>query len=164
MKSLRILMAAVFTIMSMLSMAQTSTTPKVTDEELKKYAETQDSVKVMQETLTKIITENVQKNTVMPVARYNELFKIASDQAKLNAANATAEEIAFLKEIADLRQYNIERINTAYQALAKEYVGLKAFNTIKKSLDTDTALKARYEGINQELQSKRQTSANQGGR
>jgi hypothetical protein len=159
-------MAVLFTIVWSLSMAQTSTAPKITDEELKKYAETMDSVKVMQETLTKIISENVQKNTVMPVARYNELFKIAADQAKLKAANATAEEIAFLKEIADLRQYNIERINTAYQALAKDYVGLKAFNAIKKSLDTDTALKARYEGINQELQSKRQTpaSTNQGGR
>jgi hypothetical protein len=143
-------------------MAQT--TPKISDEELRKYAQTQDSIQVMQQTLTQIITENVQKNTVMPVARYNELYKIAGDSSKLTAANATPEERSFLKEIADLRQYNIERINSTYQALAKEYVGLKVFNTIKKSLDTDQTLKSRYEGITQELQSSKQPAENKGGR
>jgi hypothetical protein len=160
MKPLRIVLPALFSIITLLSFAQT--TPSISDEELKKYAQTMDSVKVMQQTLTQIITENVQKNTVMTVVRYNQLFKIVNDQAQLTAANATAEEIAFLKEIADLRQLNIDRINTTYQALAKEYVGLKAFNAIKKSLETDPSLKARYEGITQELQSSGQSPVNKG--
>lgn len=130
-----------------------STQPAISDDDLKKYALTLDSVKVMQETLVKIITENVQKNTVMPVSRYNELYKIATDSAKLTAANATAEEKAFLKEITDLRQYNFDRINKAYQALAKDYVGLKAFNAIKKGLDADPKLKSRFDAISQQLQS-----------
>jgi Skp family chaperone for outer membrane proteins len=163
MKSLKILLAVVFILAWCLSKAQT-TAPKITDEDLKKYAKTQDSIKVMQETLTQIIAQNVQQNTVMPVARYNELYKIANDQAKLTAAQATQAETEFLKEIADLRQYNIERINATYQALAKDYVGLKTFNTIKKSLDTDSALKTRYESINQEIQSSRQSTTNKGGR
>jgi hypothetical protein len=33
-------------------------------------------------------------------------------------------------------------------------VGLKAFNAIKKSLGTDQALKAKYETITKELESK----------
>lgn len=139
------------------SKAQSSATT-ITDEDLKKFAITQDSVKSLQETLTQIITENVQQNTVMTVARYNELHKAGSDSTKLQAANATPEEISFLKEIDMLTQYNINRINTVYQALAKDYVGLKAFNAIKKSLQSDENLKARYESISQQVQSSKQTT------
>ena len=135
---------------------------QISDDDLKKYAMTMDSVKGMQETLNKIIAENVQQNTVMSVERYNQLFKIEKDQAQLQAANATPEELAFLKDIAALRDYNVERINTAYQALAKEFVGLKAFNAIRKSVETDEQLKARYESITQELQSSRASAANEG--
>jgi hypothetical protein len=160
MKLSHYLIAALFTIMSAATNAQTAA--GISDDDLRRYALTMDSVKVMQETLTQIITENVQKNTVMPVTRYNQLFKVAENTEQLKAANATPEEIAFLKEVADLRQYNISRINNAYQSLAKDYVGLKAFNSIKKSLETDENLKKRYEGISQEVQSSRQQTGTKG--
>ena len=142
--------------------ANAQTAAGISDDDLRKYAITMDSVKVMQQTLTQIIAENVQKNTVMPVSRYNELFKITDDQAKLQQANATPDEIAFLKEINELRQYNIARINAAYQALAKEYVGLKAFNAIKKSLEADENLKKRYEGISQQVQTSKPSPSTKG--
>ena len=149
MKLSKVCMAVVFAFGSFIATAQTSQT--ISDTDLKKYAETQDSVKGMQQTLMQIVTENVQKNTVMTVERYNELFKIANDQAKLTAANAKPEEIDFIKEIAALRELNVARINATYQALAKEYVGLKTFNAIKKSLETDPKLKSRYESIAQQV-------------
>lgn len=160
MKSLSICMAIAFSMITSFSMAQTSAS--ISDDDLKKYALTMDSVKVMQQTLTQIITDNVQKNTVMTVSRYNQLFKIAGDQAKLMEAKATPEEIAFLEEIADLRQYNIDRINKTYQALAKDYVGLKTFNAIKKSLETDGDLKARYEGVAQGVETSKQPASPKG--
>ena len=89
----------------------------------------------------------------MAISRYNELFKIADDSTKLKAANATLEEIAFLKQIDDLRKVNIERINASYQALAKDYVGLKTFNAIRKSLQSDQALKARYDKVSSDTES-----------
>ena len=153
MKRAGIVIAMLF--IGFVSKAQTAAQPKISDDDLKKYAVALDSVKVMQETLVKIISENVQKNTVMSVSRYNELFKIADDAAKLTAANTTPEEKAFLKEIADLRQYNHDRINKVYQALAKDYVGLKAFNAIRKGLETDINLKARYDAISQQLQTEK---------
>lgn len=156
MKPSHLIWSLIFTVVSFASQAQTAA--GVSDDDLERYALTMDSVKVMQETLQQIIAQNVQQNTVMSVARYNELFKLNGDEAKLTAANATPEEKKFLQEITDLRQYNINRINAAYQALAKEYVGLKAFNAIKKSIETDEKLKARYEAISQEVQSKKQTS------
>lgn len=149
MKPLRFLLPVIL-LAAVVAKAQT-TTPAITDEDLKKYAITMDSVKDMQASLNKIVSEKVQKNTVMSVARYNELFKIMADEAKLAEAKATPEEIAFIKQIEALRQENITRINATYQALAKDYVGLKTFNAIKKSLTSDQALKTKYEAISKEV-------------
>jgi hypothetical protein len=125
-----------------------------TDEDLKKYAMTMDSVKGMQLTLNDIIADMVQKNTAMSVQRYNELYKIADDQAKLAAKQATPEELKFLKEIADKRAEEMARVNATYQGLVKDWVGVKTFNAIKKSLETDQELKAKYDTMSKELESK----------
>lgn len=144
---------------SVLAVCQAQTAPATgkpafSEEDLRKYAITMDSVKGMQKTLQAIITEMVQKNPVMPVQRYNELFKYTDDQAKLAELNATDAERKFLKDVADTHKENTGRINAAYQALVKEYVGLKTFNAIKKSLDSDPAVKAKYETISKEIEAK----------
>lgn len=133
--------------------AQT-TKPAFTDEDLKKYAITMDSVKSMQESLNETITEMVQGTTVMEVPRYNELFKIINDSTKLIATNASPEEIAFVKDVARKRADETAKITSTYQSLAKDYVGLKAFNAIKKSLATDTAVKEKYDALAKELDAK----------
>jgi hypothetical protein len=138
--------------LSAVSVAQT--TPTISDDDLRKYAVTMDSVDGMKATLTAIISEMVQTNKVMSVARYNELFKITKDEAQLAQKQATPEEIAFLKDVEAKREEEVARINLNYQALAKDYVGLKAFNAIRKSLETDEALKAKYESISKEIESK----------
>lgn len=152
MKITKVLMACLLMLAAVVSKAQT--TEKITDEDLKKYAVTMDSVEAMQQTLRKIVSTTVQKNTVMPVARYNELFKIIDDEAKLKTTNATPEEVAFIKEINALREENIKRINATYQALAKDYVGLTTFNAIRKSLKTDQELKARYDNVSKDVETK----------
>ena len=152
MKIVKVLVPCLMLFIAVGSKAQSST--EISDEDLKKYAVTMDSVQAMQESLRKIVAETVQGTEAMSVARYNELFKIADDSAKLKEASATAEEIAFLKQIDDLRAVNIERINATYQALAKDYVGLKAFNAIRKSLQSDQELKARYDKLSTETESK----------
>lgn len=164
-ESMKVLKMTVAILMILFAMAvNAQTTQAIKDEDLRKYAETLDSVDGMQKTLVQIITEQVQGNEVMSVTRYNELYKMAGDEAKLKAANATAEEIAFVKDIAALREYNIERINAAYQALAKEYVGLKEFNAIRKGLENDSELKARLEAMQQETagSTSSESSTNQG--
>ena len=152
MKRSTFLFAAVL-LSAIITRAQT-TTPAFTDEDLKKYAITMDSVNDMKQTLTVTITEMVQKNTVMSVPRYNELFKIIGDEAKLAETKATPEEIAFVKQVAAKRADETAKINATYQALAKDYVGLKAFNAIKKSIATDESVKAKYETIAKELDTK----------
>ena len=152
MKISKVLVPCLLLLIAVGSRAQTSTDIK--DEDLKKYAVTMDSVEAMQESLRELVAERVRANTVMPVTRYNELFKIAADEAKLKEASATAEEVKFLQEIDDLRKVNIERINATYQALAKDYVGLKTFNAIRKSLQSDQQLKARYDNLSKDMESK----------
>ncbi|HEY0740535.1 MAG TPA: hypothetical protein VGD40_03700 [Chryseosolibacter sp.] len=162
MRLLTIFLAMVCIVSANTSNAQTtkaSTTKSsaaqgFTDEDLKKYAITMDSVKGMQLTLNDIITEMVQKNTVMSVQRYNELFKIADDQAKLAEKQATPAEIQFLKDINDKRAEEMKRVNATYQGLVKEYVGVKTFNAIKKSLESDQELKAKYDNMTKELDAK----------
>jgi hypothetical protein len=134
--------------------SSTTSQAAFTDEDLKKYAMTMDSVKGMQLTLNDIIAEMVQKNTVMSVQRYNELFKITGDQAKLAEKQATPEEIKFLKDVGDKRTEEMARINATYQGLVKDWVGVKTFNAIKKSLETDQEVKARYESMTKELDAK----------
>jgi hypothetical protein len=152
MRITKVFVPSLLIFMALGSKAQTSS--EITDEDLKKYAVTMDSVEAMQETLREIVAETVRSNEVMPVSRYNEIFKYTDDEAKLKEVNATPEEIAFLQQIADLRKVNIERINAAYQSLAKDYVGLKAFNAIRKSLNSDQELKARYDNVAKDIESK----------
>src|SRR5690606_26266632 len=147
MKIVRVLIPCLLLFAALGSKAQTAT--EISDEDLQKYAVTMDSVQAMQETLREVVAETVRNNEVMSISRYNELFKL--DSAQLQAANATPEEIAFLKQIDDLRAVNIERINTTYQSLAKDYVGLKTFNAIRKSLKSDQELKARYDDLSSKL-------------
>src|ERR1700754_4815412 len=123
MKLFRLLFAVTLLCVVSLGYAQT-TAPTFNDEDLKKYAITMDSVKGMQETLNASITEMVRKNTVMKVDRYNQLFKIIDDQAKLEEAKATTEEVAFVKEVAAKRASETANISATFQKLAKEYVGL----------------------------------------
>lgn len=149
MKIAKVLIPCFLLMVAVGSKAQTS---EITDEDLKKYAITMDSVQDMQTTLQELVAETVRANTVMPIARYNDLFKFTNDEAKLKENNATPEEIAFLKQIDDLRKVNIERINQTYQALAKDYVGLKTFNSIRKSLQSDQELKARYDNVSKDVE------------
>lgn len=135
------------------SKAQTSS-PDFTDEDLKKYAITMDSVEAMKQNVQDVVAKMVQTTSAMSVPRYNELFKIAKDEAKLAEAKATPEEIAFLKEVEQKRQDEIAKLNATYQSLAKDYVGVKAFNAIRKSIENDQAVKAKYESISKELESK----------
>jgi len=153
MKFLRFLTPVILLTITIVSRAQTAA-PSFTDEDLKKYAIAMDSVKGMQQTLNTTITEMVQKGTVMKVDRYNELFKIIDNEAKLAETKATPEEIAFVKEVATKRTEETTKINATYQMLAKEYVGLKTFNAIKKSLATDQALKEKYDTLSKELETK----------
>jgi hypothetical protein len=123
----------------------------VTQEELTKYATAMDSVNEMTAALKQEITEKVNNSQNVTADRYNELSKIITDDAKLAEVNATPEEIAFVKEIENRKNDEGARINQVFQSLAKEFVGVSTFNKVKKALNTDSDLKARYDALMAEL-------------
>ena len=117
----------------------------ITDEELEKYAVTMDSVNDMKESLLEAITAKVKSNKKLTTARYNELSKIINDEAALTKAKATPQEIAFIKEVATLKEEGTANIQETFQSMAKDFVGASAFNKIKKSLASDPELQKRYQ-------------------
>jgi len=156
MKYLVIAFVSVFAAFTQLygQQAQQKASPQqqqVTDDELKKYAVTMDSINDMKETLSAEIGDILKEEGNMTITRYNELSTFADDTAKLSQVKATPEEIALLKKIAAKKNEGIAEINNTFQALAKDYVGAASYNKIKKALTTDTALKSRYEAMLEEL-------------
>jgi hypothetical protein len=123
----------------------------ISDDELKKYAITRDSIDDMKETLMKELTAMVQTNSKVKVARYNELSKIIGNEAELTKANATPEEIAFVKEVAAKREQGTAKIQEMLQTMAKDYVGTTSYNRIKKALATDPEVQKRYQAHLQKL-------------
>jgi hypothetical protein len=131
--------------------AQKPVSSQVTDEELKKYAVTMDSINDMKASLSEEIGVILKAEGNMTITRYNELSKVAGDTVKLAEVKATPEEIALLKKVAEKRSQGIAAINNTLQALAKDYVGASSFNKIKKALTSDPELKAKYEAMLEEL-------------
>jgi predicted nucleic acid-binding Zn-ribbon protein len=124
---------------------------KVTDDELVRYATAIDSINEMSADVRTKLADMVKENPGITASRYNELSKIAGDEAKLAEAKATPEEIAVLKEVAEKKAEETARINETYQTLAKEYVTAPVFNKVKKALAEEPEVKARYDSLITEL-------------
>lgn len=137
--------AAVFSYFSFASLAQDSMA--VTDEELERYAVMMDSIDEMKAGLMAEITDMVKNNDSISVSRYNDLFKIIDDEARLTEAKATPQEINAVKKIQERKDEGTAEINDTFQKLAKEYVGASSYNKVKKALATDAELKAKYESM-----------------
>lgn len=137
MKYSLILIAAFFVLLSNTLFAQ----EKITDEEIRKYAITMDSINIMKASLIEDISAMVKANEDMTNERYNELSKISNDDAKLAEAKATPEEIAFIKEVAAKKTEGTAEISKTFQTMAKEYIGAAEYNKVKNALKTDADVK-----------------------
>lgn len=125
----------------------------ISDEDLKKYAITMDSIDNMRTNLLETISEMVKNNEEITAARYNELSKIIDNKTKLAEAKATPEEIAGINKVIKKRDDGTVAIQEVFMSLAKDYIGAAAYNNVKKGLASDPALKARYEAIKATLKS-----------
>ncbi len=123
----------------------------ISDEDLQKYAVAMDSIDNMTSTLIETISEMVKSNENVSASRYNELSKIIDDEAKLTEAEATDEEKEFVRAVAAKKDEETAKINEAFQSLARDYIGAKSYNAIKKALASDEEVKTKYEAIKAEL-------------
>jgi hypothetical protein len=126
----------------------------ISDDDLKKYAVLMDSVDDMKSKLADEISTMVANSGKISNSRYNELSRIAGDEAKLAEAKATSEEISFIKKVEARKEEGIARITTTFQKMAQDYVGAAAYNKISKALTSDEALKTRYTTMRDEIDEK----------
>jgi len=125
---------------------------EITEEELRNYAIAMDSIDNMKASLIEKISDMVRNNEVVTGNRYNELSKIINNEEKLAAANASPEEIEAIKEIISKRDEETQKINETFQLLAKDFIGAKSYNKVRRALQADADLKAKYESILAEIQ------------
>lgn len=123
----------------------------VTDEELKKYVMVIDSVNELSASVRIMIAEMVKNESTVSASRYNELSKMNGDSLKLVGANATPEEIAFMRKVAERKEQETQQINATFQKLAKEVATVPVFNKVKKAIASDPAVKARYDSLLAEM-------------
>lgn len=159
-KNILLFVFALFAVTSLHAQSDAATQEQVTDEELEKYAVTMDSINDMKQSLLEEITDMVKSNESITNARYNELSKIADDEAALAEAKATPEEIAFIKEVAAKKEEGTARIQETFQSMAKDYVGATSYNKIKKALESDDEVKKRYETFMDKLDGDNANSVN----
>jgi hypothetical protein len=139
------------TVFSLITIASFSQDATVSEEELTKYATVMDSINEMTIAVQTTLSDMVKGSEVMNGTRYNELSKIAADEAKLAEAKATPEEIAFLTEVAGKKKEETLKINQAFQSLVKENLGGATYNKVKKALAADAELKAKYDSLIEEM-------------
>lgn len=132
----------------------------ISDENLRKYAVTMDSINGMKQTLLSEIGNMVKSNEGMTNARYNEVSKAMKNEAKLAELKATETEIDFINQVMEKKNDGAAKISETFQSMAKDYVGIAAYNDIKTSLETDSDLKARYDKILSEVAAEGSASAN----
>lgn len=146
------------TVLSLTTITAFSQDATVSEEELTKYATVMDSVAEMSVVVQATLSDMVKESEVMNGTRYNELSKIATDEAKLAEAKATPEEIAFLNEVAEKKKTETLKINQAFQSLAKDYLGAATYNKVKKALAADAELKVKYDSLIEEMAKDNQVS------
>lgn len=151
MKSLR-LIALLSIIFTSKAFSQQQPQLAVTDQELLKYATAIDSINEMSASVRLELADMVKNGTSkVSTARYNELSKIITDETALQEAKATPEEIEFVKQVVARKTQEMDKINSTYQTLAKDYVTPAVFNKVKKALVNDPILKKRYDSLMIEL-------------
>lgn len=151
------------TVLSLITITAFSQDATVSEEELTKYATVMDSVAEMSVVVQATLSDMVKESEVMNGTRYNELSKIATDEAKLAEAKATPEEIAFLNEVAEKKKTETLKINQAFQSLAKDYLGAATYNKVKKALAADAELKVKYDSLIEEMAKDNQVSVEEEG-
>ncbi len=125
---------------------------EITDEDLKKYAVTMDSLETMKDNVKNVMADMLKSNENITIARYNELNDAIGDEEKLTELEATEEEVEFIQAVIDKKEELTAQIKPTLTTMVKDYIGsVKMYNAIKKGLKSDEELKAKYDTMMEEI-------------
>lgn len=119
----------------------------VTDEELSKYVIAMDSIETLKVRLTTVINNLSKGNSKISSNRFNELMPIINNEAKLTEANATSDEINYVKKAVATRDEETMKFQKTFQSLINDYVGETVFSKVRNVLRTDANLKKKYDSL-----------------
>ena len=122
---------------------------EITDDDLRKYAILSEAIDYMKKDISIELNKMIKAQEGMTGQRYKELASAKGDEAKLDAMEAKDYEKQFIALVDELMEDRKEAIKAVNSDLATKMVGDKGkiYLQIKADLETDEALKARYEAI-----------------
>lgn len=119
---------------------------EISNDELKKYIITMDSLEVLKNQLTTTIN-NLSKNSKISSDRFNKLMPVINDQTKLTELKATPDEIAETKKMISIRNEETMKFQKTYQTLISDFLGQDVFTKVRNGLKSDSGLKKKYDSL-----------------
>ncbi|ELR72559.1 hypothetical protein C900_01233 [Fulvivirga imtechensis AK7] len=122
---------------------------EISDEDLRRYALMMEVVDAMKAEISGLTNEMIRNQEGIDGRRYMELAKANGNAAKLEEMGAKDYEKKFMEVITAMQDERKEAISEVVQILATKMLpdGGKTYKAIKSGLNSDQALKARYEKI-----------------
>lgn len=120
---------------------------EITDENLRRYALLMESVDAMKAEISVALNDMIKNQEGMTGKRFSELSKGEGEAA-------SEFETKFMATIEEMKEERIDAIKQVNQLLATKMLpdGGKTYKAIKAAIDSDEAVKARYEVILAKIQ------------
>ncbi len=118
-----------------------------TDEELTKYAKVMKWAEEGTAQLQQYLTDGVNASEVLSAASYNTLSKALKADEDLTTSGVSEAEIAVFTALMDDIDQKKEAFTAEYKEKIVAEIGVSLYNRLKKALNTDAEVKARYEAI-----------------
>lgn len=142
---MKLLIAAL--LMSVVVNVSNAQSEEITDENLRRYALLMESVDAMKAEISVALNDMIKNQEGMTGKRFSELSKGEGEAA-------TEFETKFMATIEEMKEERIDAIKQVNQLLATKMLpdGGKTYKAIKAAIDSDEAVKARYEVILAKIQ------------
>jgi len=133
---------------------------EITDEQLRRYAMLQEVIDVMKKEISVELNDMIKSQEGMTGQRYKELAATKGDEGKMTEIGAKDYEKQFFQLTEDMKNERIDAIKAVNQELATKMLGDrgKVYKRISDALDTDEAIKGRYEAILAQIQGAKSAS------
>ncbi|MEQ9120795.1 hypothetical protein [Fulvivirga sp.] len=145
MRKMKLLIAAL--LMGVVVNVSNAQSEEITDENLRRYALLMESVDAMKAEISVALNDMIKNQEGMTGKRFSELSKGEGEAA-------TEFETKFMATIEEMKEDRIDAIKQVNQLLATKMLpdGGKTYKAIKAAIDSDEAVKARYEVILAKIQ------------
>lgn len=125
---------------------------EVSDEDLKSYIMVMDSVDQLRTQLSEDVSEMIKSHELMDGGRaYSKIKAANGDAEKLEEEGVSEEQVEAYEELQEQVSEMQAELNSTFSEMVKEHVGVANYNKIRKGLNSDEELKARYETLAAEM-------------